>query len=70
MGVGRVALDRVEELGRLANFSRAAGARQRVFLRVNPGVDAHTHSYIQTARVDSKFGVGFDEAQMCIRDSI
>ena len=62
MGVGRVALDSVEEIGRLANFSRAAGARQRVFLRVNPGVDAHTHSYIQTARVDSKFGVGFDEA--------
>ena len=62
MGVGRVALDSVEETGRLANFSRAAGARQRVFLRVNPGVDAHTHSYIQTARVDSKFGVGFDEA--------
>lgn len=62
MGVGRVALDSVEEIARMAGFSRAAGARQQVFLRVNPGVDAHTHSYIQTARVDSKFGVGFDEA--------
>ena len=29
---------------------------QDVLIRVNPGVEAHTHQYIQTARTDSKFG--------------
>lgn len=62
MGVGRIVLDSTEEIERLAEMCEEAGKRQMVFLRVNPGVDAHTHSYIQTARVDSKFGVGADEA--------
>ena len=62
MGVGRVVLDSVDELDELEELCSKRGAKQKVFLRVNPGVDAHTHSYIQTARVDSKFGVGADEA--------
>lgn len=62
MGVGRIVLDSTEEIEMLAALCAEKGRHQRVFLRVNPGVDAHTHSYIQTARVDSKFGVGADEA--------
>ena len=67
MGVGRVVLDNAEEVGRLSSICSALGKRQNVFLRVNPGVDAHTHSYIQTARVDSKFGVGIDEATTVLK---
>ena len=58
MGVGRVVLDSVDELDELEELCSKRGAKQKVFLRVNPGVDAHTHSYIQTARVDSKFASG------------
>lgn len=67
MGVGRIVLDSAEEIEILAGLCAERGKRQAVFLRVNPGVDAHTHSYIQTARVDSKFGVGADEAPAALR---
>ena len=67
MGVGHIVLDSAEEIEILAGLCAERGKRQAVFLRVNPGVDAHTHSYIQTARVDSKFGVGADEAPAALR---
>lgn len=62
MGVGHVVVDSMDEIDRLSEICRRHSRPQAVWLRVNPGVDAHTHSYIQTARVDSKFGVGMDEA--------
>jgi diaminopimelate decarboxylase len=35
----------------------------RVMVRVNPGIDVHTHEYIRTGQVDSKFGVGLTQLQ-------
>lgn len=32
-----------------------------VMLRVNPGIDAHTHDYIKTSTLDSKFGVSIED---------
>ena len=55
-GVGRVVLDSFEELARLAFIAEAAGVRQRVLIRVTPGVEAHTHSYVATGQEDQKFG--------------
>ena len=37
---------------------RRAEGQQQILLRITPGVEAHTHSYIQTGQVDSKFGFG------------
>ena len=37
-------------------------------VRVNPGVEAHTHEYIQTANIDSKFGVDFETAMSLIKE--
>ncbi|MDQ4024157.1 MAG: diaminopimelate decarboxylase, partial [Actinomycetota bacterium] len=51
-GVGRVVADSIEELGRLERI----GWRRKVLLRVTPGVEAHTHEYVQTGHEDSKFG--------------
>ena len=56
-GVGRVAVDSMDELERLARIAEAAGVRQTIVLRVTPGVEAHTHEYIQTGQEDTKFGV-------------
>ena len=39
----------------------ARGGKQRILLRITPGVEAHTHSYIETGQVDSKFGFGLGE---------
>ncbi|MDY6917525.1 MAG: diaminopimelate decarboxylase [Chloroflexota bacterium] len=55
-GVGRVVVDNFDELSLLAGLAEKAGCRQEVLLRVSPGVDPHTHAYISTGVVDSKFG--------------
>jgi diaminopimelate decarboxylase len=56
VGVGRVVIDSFEELVRLAAVAEAAGVRQRVYIRVTPGVEAHTHEYVATGQEDQKFG--------------
>jgi diaminopimelate decarboxylase len=56
-GIGRIAVDNLEEIERIGTFARAAGRRQPVFLRVNPGVTADTHAHIQTGHHESKFGL-------------
>jgi diaminopimelate decarboxylase len=60
-GVGFVVIDSFQELALLDELVGARGERQKVLLRVTPGIEAHTHSYIQTGQVDSKFGFGLDE---------
>jgi diaminopimelate decarboxylase len=59
-GVGRIALDNLEEIDRVASAAAAAGRQQKVWLRVTPGVEAHTHTYIQTGQEDSKFGLSIE----------
>src|SRR2546427_3729802 len=53
-GVARIVVDSFDELERLEGLGRAA----RVLVRVTPGVEAHTHEYVMTGQVDSKFGFG------------
>ncbi len=60
-GVGYVVVDSFQELDMLEQMLVTRGARQKVLLRITPGIEAHTHSYIQTGQVDSKFGFGLDE---------
>jgi diaminopimelate decarboxylase len=55
-GVGRIAVDSSEEVERLALLAAEAGVRQRVYIRVTPGVEAHTHEYVATGQEDQKFG--------------
>jgi diaminopimelate decarboxylase len=58
VGVGTIVLDNRSEAKRLAALIRDSGVnkQQPVLLRINPGIEAHTHSYIRTATQDSKFG--------------
>ncbi len=55
-GVARVAVDSFEEIDRLGRVAAAVRRRQRVLLRVTPGVEAHTHEYVSTGQEDQKFG--------------
>ena len=52
-GVGTIVVDSFEEIARLAAI---ATTPQRVYVRVTPGVEAHTHEYVQTGQEDQKFG--------------
>ncbi len=56
-GVGRLVLDSLAEVERVADTAAALGVRARVMVRVTVGVEAHTHEYMATAHEDQKFGV-------------
>jgi diaminopimelate decarboxylase len=58
-GVGRIVVDSFDELDGSSD-SRRAATRRAVLVRVTPGVEAHTHEYIETGTDDSKFGFGCD----------
>ena len=57
-GVGRIVVDSFDELDRLAALHAEDGAVAQVLVRVTPGVEAHTHEFVRTGQVDSKFGFG------------
>lgn len=58
---GHVIIDSLDELRMLDAVAGEVGRRQPVLLRITPGVDAHTHEYIQTGKQDSKFGFSLPE---------
>ncbi len=55
-GVGRVVVDNFHELALLNSLAASAGRGVEVLVRVTPGIEAHTHEYVQTGQIDSKFG--------------
>ena len=55
-GVGRIVVDSFDELDRLDAVAARVGEPVAVLVRVTPGVEAHTHEYIETGTDDSKFG--------------
>jgi diaminopimelate decarboxylase len=57
-GAGRIVVDSFDEIDRLDRLAPEMGVRPRVLVRVTPGVEAHTHEYVQTGQDDSKFGFG------------
>lgn len=54
--VGTIVVDSYREADILNEMCLTRGIKQNVLVRINPGVEAHTHAYVQTARTDSKFG--------------
>jgi len=56
-GIGRIAVDGLDEIDRIADAAAQLGVRARVLLRVTVGVEAHTHEYMSTAHEDQKFGL-------------
>ena len=54
--IGYFIVDSMEELLRIDEYAQNAGIRQKILLRLTPGIDPHTHQKISTGGVDSKFG--------------
>jgi len=54
--VGTIVVDNFHEMGLLNEICAAYNYRQKVLLRISPGIEAHTHEYIKTGQIDSKFG--------------
>ena len=62
-GVKYIVIDSLGEVDDLNDICKELGATQEVLVRVNPGVEAHTHHFIQTATVDSKFGFSISSGE-------
>lgn len=61
--VGRIVADNILELERLDRMAGEKGCRVGVILRIKPGVDAHTHEFIKTGQIDSKFGFAIETGE-------
>ena len=62
-GVGCFVVDNVEELRVIDRIAVERGKRQRVLLRLTPGIDPHTYAAVATGNVDSKFGSAIETGQ-------
>lgn len=56
LGVGKFVVDNIEEMKSINNVAKDENKIQDILLRVTPGIEAHTHDYIKTGQIDSKFG--------------
>lgn len=59
-GVGRIVVDSFNELTMLDELAGKMGKNAEVLLRLSPGIDAHTHDFVQTGQLDSKFGFAIE----------
>ena len=62
LGVGRISVDNFFELSLLNEIAKSHNKVVDILLRITPGIECHTHEYIQTGHLDSKFG--FDLTQI------
>ncbi len=57
-GVGRIVVDSFDEMDRIEALVAEGLDVPKVLIRLTPGIEAHTHEYVQTGQDDSKFGFG------------
>lgn len=71
-GVGRIIVDNIYELERLDRLAEKTGRTANIMYRIKPGIDAHTHNFIMTGQIDSKFGFALEtgEAYEAVKKAI
>ncbi len=62
-GLGRIVVDNLYELDLLEEVCAELNKTQSIMLRITPGVEAHTHEFIKTGQLDSKFGFTLSNGQ-------
>lgn len=62
-GIGYFVCDNIEEVRVIEREAAARGIRQKVLLRITPGIDPHTFDEVSTGKVDSKFGSAIETGQ-------
>lgn len=70
--VGRIVVDSIYELNMLNDIAKSKDVKVNIMLRIKPGIDVHTHDYIKTGQIDSKFGLVLEnkEAELTVKEAI
>lgn len=71
-GIARIIVDNAPELETINRIAGVMGKKADIMFRIKPGIDAHTHSFIRTGQIDSKFGVALEtgEAMQIVRRAL
>ncbi|ARP51280.1 MULTISPECIES: diaminopimelate decarboxylase [Caproicibacterium] len=71
-GVGHFVVDNLTELHTLDNLAGCMHGHANILLRIKPGIDAHTHKFIRTGQIDSKFGFALEtgEAMAAVKEAL
>lgn len=62
-GVGYFVVDNAEELFAIDEIAKKHNIKQKIMLRITPGIDPHTYAAVATGKVDSKFGSAIETGQ-------
>ena len=70
--VGHIIVDNISELHRLEKIAESLGVCQNIMFRIKPGIDAHTHDFVKTGQIDSKFGFALEtgEAFEAVKEAV
>lgn len=61
--IRRIVVDNKEELKTVNDTAAHKGKIVNISFRIKPGIDAHTHDFVQTGQIDSKFGVALENGE-------
>ena len=61
--MGRIVADNSEELGSIDRIAKELNVTAEISMRIKPGVEAHTHDFIKTGQIDSKFGFALENGE-------
>jgi diaminopimelate decarboxylase len=61
--VRRIVVDNRDELYNINSIAASKGKIVNISFRIKPGIDAHTHDFVQTGQIDSKFGVALENGE-------
>ena len=63
-GVHRIVVDNIFELKRLNKIAESHNTTAKIMFRIKPGIDAHTHDFVKTGQIDSKFGFALENGEV------
>lgn len=71
-GVGHIIVDNISELLKLEKIAKEKNVTAKIMFRIKPGIDAHTHDFVKTGQIDSKFGFALEtgEAYEAVKQAI
>lgn len=61
--IGHIIVDNISELERLNAIAESKGITAKIMFRIKPGIDAHTHNFVKTGQIDSKFGFALETGE-------